>query len=115
MSLSRKKCMPCEGGVPPLAKEQVLKHLKEVPDWELSTDGKTISVRYTMKDFAAAIELIRRIARAAEQEGHHPDIHLTGYRRLQIELSTHSIGNLSENDFILAAKISRLQTKKQQV
>ena len=61
-----------------------------------------------MKDFMAVVGLVVRIARIAERENHHPDLHLTGYRRLKIELSTHSIGGLSENDFILASKIDRL-------
>ena len=61
-----------------------------------------------MKDFMAAIALINSIAEIAEKEDHHPDLHLTGYRNLRIELSTHSIGGLCENDFILAAKINEL-------
>ncbi len=61
-----------------------------------------------MKDFLAAVALIRRLADVAEEQDHHPDVHLTGYRRLSLVLSTHSIGGLSENDFILAAQIEAL-------
>jgi 4a-hydroxytetrahydrobiopterin dehydratase len=61
-----------------------------------------------MKDFKSAVSLIDALAVVAEREDHHPDVHLTGYRRLRIELATHSIGGLSLNDFILAAKIERL-------
>ncbi len=61
-----------------------------------------------MKDFRAGMDFFGRVAELAEAEGHHPDLHLEGYRRVWIELSTHSIGGLSENDFILAAKIDRL-------
>jgi len=61
-----------------------------------------------MKGFLSAVEFIEKIAQVAEAEDHHPDLHLTGYRKLAIELSTHAIGGLSENDFILAAKIDQL-------
>lgn len=106
--LAKKKCKPCEGGVPVLPREQALAYLKELPAWSLSEDGKAIRSHYVMKDFMAAISLIQKIAEVAESEDHHPDIHLTGYRKLAIELSTHAIGGLSENDFILAAKIDKL-------
>ena len=62
----------------------------------------------TCKDFLDAVNVIQRIAPVAEAEDHHPDLHLTGYRRLTIDLSTHAIGGLSENDFILAAKLDQL-------
>ena len=107
-SFSAKKCRPCEGGTAPLGREQAVSYLKEVPGWRLSADEKAIFIEYRMKHFLAAVDLIDRIAKVAEAEGHHPDFHLTGYRDLRIELSTHSIGGLSENDFILAAKIQEL-------
>ena len=71
-------------------------------------DGPALRQEFLMKDFLAAVRFMQAIAQVAETEDHHPDIHLTGYRRLSIELSTHSIGGLSENDFILAAKIDAL-------
>ena len=61
-----------------------------------------------MKNFTAAVRLINKIAEIAESENHHPDIHLTGYRKLRIELTTHALGGLTENDFIVAAKINVL-------
>jgi len=61
-----------------------------------------------MRDFMAAVKFIGCVAKLAEKEDHHPDIHLTSYRKLKIDLSTHAIGGLSENDFILAAKIDKL-------
>ena len=64
-----------------------------------------------MKDFMAAVQLIGRLARLAEKEDHHPDIHLTGYRKLRVELSTHALGGLSEKDLVLAAKIDKLPKK----
>ncbi len=109
--LLKKKCVPCEGGIPAVPRQKSLEYLKELPDWLLSEDAKSISSQYVMEDFMAAVEFINAVARLAEAEGHHPDIHLTGYRRLKIELSTHAIGGLSENDFILAAKMETLRKK----
>lgn len=103
-----KKCVPCEGGVPILTKDQANQYLPSLPDWKLSSDGKTIRAEYLMKNFMSAVKLIQAIAQVAESENHHPDIHLTGYRKLAVELSTHAIGGLSENDFIVAAKIAQL-------
>jgi 4a-hydroxytetrahydrobiopterin dehydratase len=112
--LVEKKCLPCEGKGQPFNKDQAQEYMKEVPGWTLSADGKLISRSYVMKNFMAAIQLIERIAELAEQEQHHPDLHLTGYRNFKIDLSTHKIGGLSENDFILAAKINRLPAELKQ-
>ena len=101
----KKKCVPCEGNIRAVSKRNAGDRLKELPQWRLSGDGKSIFSEHRVKDFAKAVRLIGRIARLAEKEGHHPDLHLTGYRRLKVELSTHAIGGLSENDFLLAAKI----------
>ena len=68
--------------------------------------GRFLSLR--AEDFVTALDFFERIAKIAEDEDHHPDLHLTGYRNIAIELSTHAIGGLSENDFILAAKIDQL-------
>jgi 4a-hydroxytetrahydrobiopterin dehydratase len=105
---AKKRCVPCEGGAKPLAREEALRYLGELGDFRLGEDGARIAADYVMKDFAAAVALIGKIARIAEDENHHPDLHLTGYRRLRVELSTHAIGGLSENDFILAARIQEL-------
>ena len=106
--LSQKKCRPCEGGVAPMSAEQAKEYAKVLEGWQLSPDGKAISKTYVMKGFAEAVQLINRICDVAEAEDHHPDLHLTGYRKLMIELSTHAIKGLSENDFILASKIESL-------
>lgn len=108
-NFSSKRCRPCEGGVDPLPLSQAKEYLKSIPGWQLSGDSKSIVSEYVMKDFMSAVRFIDKIAEIAESEDHHPDIHLTGYRRLKIELSTHAINGLSENDFILAAKIDQLQ------
>lgn len=106
--LAQKKCTPCGKGTPPIPPNKAGEFLGALPGWSSSAGAASISREYVMKDFSAAVELIRRIAEIAEAEDHHPDMHLTGYRKLKVELATHSIGGLSENDFILAAKINEL-------
>ena len=109
--LSTKKCEPCEGKMQPFSKKQAQEYLSQVPGWELSDNAKSISRNYVMKNFLAAVQFIEKIADVAEKENHHPDLHLTGYRNFRIDLSTHAVGGLSENDFILAAKINELPTE----
>lgn len=108
--LTTKKCEPCEGGVKPLGLKQAKELASKLDGWTLS-GGKALRREFVMLDFPAAIEFIHDVAQTAESEGHHPDLHLTGYRHLAIELSTHAIGGLSMNDFILAAKIDALPRK----
>lgn len=103
--LATKKCKPCEGGVDACSPSYSSQQLQELNQWELSADGKMISRQWRLKSFLPAMELLNRCAELAEEEQHHPDMHLTGYRNVLIELTTHAIGGLSENDFILAAKI----------
>jgi 4a-hydroxytetrahydrobiopterin dehydratase len=106
--LTSKHCVPCEGGIPPLTPAEVQDRLAAVPDWKLTADGKRIRREWRARDFATALEFFNRVGQIAEQEDHHPDLHLTGYRQVAIELSTHAVGGLTENDFILAAKIDTL-------
>lgn len=107
MNLSDKKCIPCEGGMPPLPPEEIQKYLPELGGkWEI-LDNKKIKREFTFKYFKEAIAFVNKIADIAEREGHHPDISIF-YNRVGIELSTHAIGGLSENDFILAAKIDTI-------
>lgn len=91
----------------PLALREAKALVSELKGWTL-IGGKALRKEYVMKDFMAAVRFIDALARAAEEEGHHPDLHLTGYRRLVVELSTHSLGGLSMRDFILAEKIDAL-------
>jgi 4a-hydroxytetrahydrobiopterin dehydratase len=106
--LTAKQCRPCEGGIPALSGAEVEQYSSAVPNWKVSNDGKRIARSWRMKDFRTALDLFQRVGEIAEQEDHHPDLHLVGYRNVTIELSTHAIGGLSENDFILAAKIDRV-------
>jgi len=105
---AQRRCVPCEGGMPPWPLEKAEAQLKDLPGWRLDDEGKRLIREYTMKNFMAAVSRIQEIAAIAEAEGHHPDLHLTGYRTLRVELSTHAIRGLSDNDFILAAKIESL-------
>ena len=108
--LSEQRCVACEGGVPPLSREQVRALLPQVPGWEVSPDHTLLSHDYECRDFAEALAFLEQVGALAEAEGHHPDLHLTAYRYLRIELFTHAIGGLSQNDFILAAKINQLRS-----
>jgi len=105
--LAQRRCRPCEGGTEPLPLSAAQALLADVKGWEL-VEGTAIRKTVKCKDFLDAVALIQRIAPVAEAEDHHPDLHLTGYRKLTIELSTHAIGGLSENDFILAAKLDQI-------
>jgi 4a-hydroxytetrahydrobiopterin dehydratase len=106
--LAARRCRACEGGVPKLAAEELSHYLSAVPGWALTGDSQRIARSWRMKDFAAAIDFLNAVARVAEAEDHHPDLHLTGYRHVTVELWTHAAGGLTENDFILAAKIDEL-------
>jgi 4a-hydroxytetrahydrobiopterin dehydratase len=106
--LAGKHCTPCEGGVPPLSLAQAQQLLTAVPQWHLTADQQRIRREWRVKNFVAGLEFFNRVGRVAEEEGHHPDLHLVGYRNVAIELWTHAINGLSENDFILAARIDQL-------
>ena len=109
--LVAKKCTPCEGGVPKFTRAEAEKQLNSLTGWQLTADGQRIRKNWVVKDFMAGIDFFQTVAKIAEEENHHPDLHLEGYRNLSIEIWTHAIGGLSENDFILAAKIDRLPIK----
>ena len=112
--LTRKHCVPCEGGVPPLPTDQIRQLLKELPNWKLTSDGQRIRREWRVKNFLSALDFFNRVGAVAEEEGHHPDLHLVSYRNVAIEIWTHAIGGLSENDFILAAKIDTLPVELKQ-
>ncbi|MEK7208354.1 MAG: 4a-hydroxytetrahydrobiopterin dehydratase [Patescibacteria group bacterium] len=104
--LANKKCAPCTGGLPPLAVEEVARLGKEVPKWE-AINGHHLKRRFKFKNFAEALAFVNKVGALAESEGHHPDIRF-GWGYVEITTFTHSIGVLSENDFILAAKVDTL-------
>lgn len=104
MNLSQKHCVPCEGGTLPLPANAVAEYSKNASEWKV-IDNKKIVREFKLKDFEAAMEFVNKVAEIAKAEGHHPDIYIF-YNLVRLELSTHAIGGLSENDFIMAAKIS---------
>ncbi|MEK7642321.1 MAG: TIGR00730 family Rossman fold protein [Patescibacteria group bacterium] len=105
--LGEKHCVPCEGDTPPLSREESEEYLKNVNNWTL-IENKEIEKTYTFKNFTEAFDFISNVAKIAEKEGHHPDIRLHDYKQVTIKISTHAISGLSENDFILAAKIDKI-------
>ncbi|MEW6744968.1 MAG: 4a-hydroxytetrahydrobiopterin dehydratase [Planctomycetota bacterium] len=103
MTLSKKSCVPCRGGVPPLTAEQIEPLAREVPRW--TVEGQSRIVReFAFRDFRSALAFTNAIGEIAEAEGHHPDIHLA-WGHVGVEIWTHKVGGLTESDFILAAKI----------
>lgn len=106
-NLLNKKCVPCEGGTVPFTADEVEKYLSQVPGWEV-LENKKIRREFKLKDFKEAMIFVNKIADLAEIEGHHPDIYLHDWNKVRVETFTHAIGGLSENDFILTAKINKL-------
>ena len=105
--LIEKKCVPCDRRVQPFTETQIKEYLSQLKtEWEV-LDNKKIKKQFKFKNFKDAIAFVNKVAELAEQEGHHPDITIN-YNRVTIELFTHAIGGLSENDFILAAKIEQI-------
>jgi len=99
----------CEGAcsreTPRLTADEIERSLAARPLWRLTSDGGAISRAFTSKNWASAMDFINKVSVVAEREGHHPDVHLTNYRDVEIVVSTHAIGGLSTFDFILASKI----------
>ena len=116
MDLVKKHCVPCEGGMPPLSEEKEEEMLKLVQHdnkndndgWILLRNGTHLIRRmFTFKDFKTAMIFVNKVAELANAEDHHPDIKIV-YSKVQLDLFTHAVGGLSENDFIMAAKIDRI-------
>jgi 4a-hydroxytetrahydrobiopterin dehydratase len=106
-------CEPCEGGTAPLTKQQAQDYLSSVVSWELKS-GEVLQLErvLVLGSFMEVIELVNKIAKLAESEGHHPDLRIFDYKKLSISLTTHAIKGLSMNDFIMAAKINELVSGK---
>ena len=108
--LLKKKCVPCEGGVLPFDISEIHKYQKKVDGWNISTDEKKIfflNKKFQFKNFVDSQNFINKVGQISENEGHHPDISF-GWGYAEIKITTHAIEGLSENDFILAAKIDQL-------
>lgn len=122
--LTRKRCVPCEGGIDPLWRGKVDEYLKVVPGWVLTqapasaeaSAGREddrgrhdqIEREFKFKDFKEAMAFVNTVAAIAEEEGHHPNIYLYGWNKVRLELYTHAIGGLHENDFVIAAKVNAI-------
>lgn len=111
MELTKKKCIPCEdSSIKPFTRAQAQEYAKLVSGWELAKNAKRISKTVLYKNFVMAMKRVNKVVELAEKEGHHPDITIH-YNRVDFTLYTHSIGGLSENDFILAAKMNKILDK----
>lgn len=108
MNLHNKKCIPCEGGTPPLSAKQIVSYQSQLKTpWTLDEEKKRIKREFQFKNFKESMAFVNKIADIAGQENHHPSIKIF-YNRVILELTTHAIGGLSENDFIMASKIEGL-------
>jgi len=107
MSLAEQKCVPCEGGTMPLTIQEAQTLMKDLQGWTLSESARNLEKEYKFKNFAEALAFANKVGAIAEAEQHHPEIEI-GWGRVEIELTTHAIGGLSMNDFIIAAKIDKI-------
>lgn len=106
--LTKRHCVPCEGGIPPLPDEKEKELMPQIPGWLLMRDGAhKIRRQFEFEDFKEAIIFVNKVAEIANKEDHHPDIYIF-YNKVQLDLFTHAVGGLSDNDFIMAAKINKL-------
>jgi len=108
--LLKKNCKPCEGGIPPLIIEEIHKYQKKVDGWDVKFNEKKkyfLEKNFKFKNFSDSQIFINKVGKISESENHHPDI-LFGWGYAKISVTTHAIEGLSENDFILAAKIDQI-------
>ena len=110
--LAHKQCSPCEGDLATVKRAAAEAQVKRLAGWRMTHAGERIRKDWVVKNFTAGLKFFDRVGQLAEKEGHHPDLHLEGFRNVWIELSTHAIGGLSDNDFILAAKIDKLPIQR---
>lgn len=108
--LAQKKCVPCEGGTKPLTIEAARQLLSELEGWQLNEEHNQISKHYSFKNFYKTMSFVNAVAFIANEQNHHPDMSI-GYNYCNLVLTTHAISGLSENDFIVAAKINHLITQ----
>ncbi len=104
MKLTEKICVPCSGNTPPLNPKQIANYLKQLSKGWKVVDNKKIQKEFKFKGYPETIAFVNKIALIAQEEGHHPDLEVH-FSKMTVEFSTHAIGGLSENDFIMAAKI----------
>ncbi len=107
MDFTTKKCVPCEGGVPKMSPAEVEQALRSLDGWDARDGSTQLHKHYRFKDFRQSMRFVNALAALAEGEGHHPDF-TVHYSTVDVTLWTHAIGGLSENDFIVAAKLDAL-------
>ncbi|MHB1262608.1 MAG: 4a-hydroxytetrahydrobiopterin dehydratase [Thermoplasmatota archaeon] len=107
-TLAQQRCEPCDAKTPRIGRAEAERQVLSLPAWRLRGGATRLVREWTLKDFRAALALANEIGRIAEEQGHHPDLHLTEFKRVSVELSTHAIKGLSRNDFVLAAKIDQV-------
>ncbi|MES2437049.1 MAG: 4a-hydroxytetrahydrobiopterin dehydratase [Patescibacteria group bacterium] len=112
--LRHKKCVPCEKGGKALEPDAIHELHHRVKGWDV-VDHKEIKKTLSFIDFKHAISFVQEVADLAEYEGHHPDLNIFGWNKLTITLSTHSVKGLTENDFIMAAKIDQLLAESEEI
>ena len=109
MDLTKKHCVPCEGGTPPFSEASEDEYIGKIQDWSLIRDGEhKIRKQFKFDDFKGSLDFVNKVGAIAEEEQHHPDIYIF-YNKVQIDLFTHAVGGLSENDFIVASKIDQIK------
>jgi 4a-hydroxytetrahydrobiopterin dehydratase len=107
--LKKKRCVPCESGSVPMSRQEFAKYLDQVKDWTVIDEDTKLMREFTFKDFKTALDFVNLAGEIAEDEGHHPNIYLHSWNKVKVTVYTHSIKGLSENDFILAAKINAIE------
>ena len=108
--LAKKKCIPCEGNIPPFDQEEIHKYLKKINGWNVESNKDSsyfLIKKYSFKNFKDSQDFVNKVSEIAEKENHHPDIFF-GWGYCKIKIFTHAIKGLAESDFILAAKIDNL-------
>ncbi|KAG8077463.1 hypothetical protein GUJ93_ZPchr0007g4104 [Zizania palustris] len=109
--LAKKSCVPCNcKDMHAMSEDSAKKLLEQVSGWALATEDDILKLHRTwkVKNFVKGLEFLQLVAAIAEEEGHHPDLHLVGWNNVKIDVWTHSVRGLTDNDFILAAKINNL-------
>jgi 4a-hydroxytetrahydrobiopterin dehydratase len=109
-TLAEKTCVPCQGGVPPLRREEAERLRVHSPEWQLVDNGSRIERRFTFRNFRDSLGFVQKVGEMAEAQGHHPDVKF-GWGYAEISLQTKKIKGLHENDFIMATKIDRAFTQ----
>lgn len=108
-TLEEKRCLPCEGGIPPLTREAIDEFMKEYPAWNINADYTELQRQFDFKNYYHTMAFVNAVAWMAHQENHHPDLEVS-YNKVTVRYSTHAVSGITENDFICVAKIEKILT-----